>query len=88
MLTVTRRSGGKEVSVSGRAASSDGDRRWTFTPSEPWLASPYYIEVDTELEDLAGNNMKHLFDVMPGDSAARGENDASARIPFTPVRKP
>ena len=75
---------GAGATVSGQASSSDHDRRWTFTPAGAWAASAYFIEVDTELEDLAGNNMKHLFDVMPGDSAARGATEATVRIPFTP----
>ena len=84
MLTVTRSVGGVETIVAGRGATSDRDRRWTFTPSQPWPASTCVIKIDTELEDLAGNNMRHLFDVMPGDSAARGEEGAVVRIPFTP----
>ena len=84
MLTVTHSVGGVESIVAGRGATSDRDRRWTFTPSQPWPTSTCVIKIDTELEDLAGNNMRHLFDVMPGDSAARGEEGAVVRIPFTP----
>jgi hypothetical protein len=84
MLTVTHSVGGVETIVAGRGATSDRDRRWTFTPSEAWPASTCVIKIDTELEDLAGNNMRHLFDVMPGDSAARGTEGAVVRIPFTP----
>jgi len=85
MLSVRRVS--VSARVAGRVTTSDGDRRWTFTPSEPWTQAGYEIEIDAELEDLAGNNMKHLFDVMPGDTAARGVNDSIVRIPFTPVAK-
>jgi hypothetical protein len=84
MLTVTRSVGGVETVVTGRAATGNQDRRWTFTPSEPWAAATYVVKIDTDLEDLAGNNMRRLFDVMPGDSAARGAEGAVVRIPFTP----
>jgi hypothetical protein len=84
MLTVTRGVAGVETAVAGRVATSDKDRKWTFTPSEPWTATTCAVKIDTELEDLAGNNMRHLFDVMPGDSAARGTEGAVVRIPFTP----
>jgi len=87
MLTVTRTVGGTETAIAGTAASTDHDRRWTFTPSNAWTTSTYVLKIDTELEDLAGNNMRRLFDVMPGDSAATGENAALVRIPFTPRAK-
>jgi hypothetical protein len=86
MLTVKRASGnGNDISLSGRVTTSDHDRRWTFTPDKPWEKSAYYVNVDTELEDLAGNNLKHLFDVMPGDSASRGVDGSTTRIPFRPI---
>ena len=81
MLTVHGRDG---TLVSGRVATSKDDRSWSFTPVEPWTGSAYSIDVDPELEDLAGNNMHHLFDVMPGDSAARGTAQPVVRIGFTP----
>jgi hypothetical protein len=84
MLTVTRGVNGVETVVSGGVATGNHDRRWTFTPSNPWAAATYVVKIDTELEDLAGNNLRRLFDVMPGDSAARGEEGAVVRIPFTP----
>jgi hypothetical protein len=40
--------------------------------------------VDTELEDLAGNNLRKLFDVAPGDAGATGVSAAVVRIPFQP----
>jgi hypothetical protein len=87
MLTVVRVSAnGNESSMNGRIAVSERDRRWTFVPETAWESSAYSIVVDTELEDLAGNNMKHLFDVMPGDSASKGVDGASTRLVFHPVR--
>jgi hypothetical protein len=81
MLEVRRRDG---TLVSGRVETSKDDRSWSFIPVEPWSGVAYSIDVDPELEDLAGNNLHHLFDVMPGDSAAKGTTQAVVRIGFTP----
>jgi len=40
--------------------------------------------VDTELEDLAGNNLKKLFDVAPDDAAATGVSASVVRVAFQP----
>jgi hypothetical protein len=72
--------------IPGAVAITDSETRWTFTPNVNWSAAPNYVEVDTELEDLAGNNLKKLFDVAPGDSGATGVSGPRARVPFTPRR--
>ena len=84
MLHVRRRDDGSGAFVAGQIATANDDRFWSFQPLEPWMNGRYSIEVDPELEDLAGNNMHHLFDVMPGDSAARGTTASVVRIGFTP----
>lgn len=50
------------VPLQGRVAISDEERVWTFIPDEPWSAGDYTLAVDTDLEDLAGNNLRRLFD--------------------------
>jgi len=74
---------GKNTPIGGESATSKNDRRWTFTPTEPWQPGSYSIEVDTELEDLAGNNLRRPFDVMPGDSPSRGNEQSRVRLAFT-----
>ena len=81
MLKVRRNDG---VLVAGQVATSNDDRSWSFIPAEAWGSAKYSIEVDPELEDLAGNNMHHLFDVMPGDTGARGTTLPLVRIGFSP----
>jgi hypothetical protein len=49
--------------VGGAVTVADGEMRWTFTPDAPWSAGSYALRVGTELEDLAGNNLRHVFDV-------------------------
>jgi len=68
----------------GEAGVSRHERRWSFTPVERWARSTHHLEVDTELEDLVGNNLRRLFDVAPGDTAATGVTQLHVRLPFTP----
>ncbi len=82
MLTV--RVDGDEKPLAGRVSLEDHDRRWRFTPERAWTSSAYSVEIDTELEDLAGNNLTRLFDVMPGDSSSRGVRGPATRIAFRP----
>ena len=77
----------KNAPVGGMATPVNHDRRWIFVPAEVWPAGNYFIEVDAELEDLAGNNLHRPFDVMPGDSSARGGQWLKVRIPFTVNRR-
>jgi hypothetical protein len=39
------------------------ERRWLFTPREPWAAGDYSLLIDSFLEDLAGNRVGRPFDV-------------------------
>jgi len=81
MLKVRR---GDGALMAGGVTTSNDDRVWSFTPADAWGGTKYFIEVDPELEDLAGNNMRHLFDVMPGDTGARGTTLPLVRIGFSP----
>jgi hypothetical protein len=72
--------------IEGTVALDARETRWVFTPAEPWRGEDHVIEIDTELEDLAGNNLKRLFDVMPGDTSSYGVADSVARLPFRPGR--
>jgi hypothetical protein len=82
MLTV--RVDGDEKPLAGRVSLENHDRRWRFTPDRAWRSSSYFVAIDTELEDLAGNNLSRLFDVMPGDGASRGVSGPETRIAFRP----
>jgi hypothetical protein len=39
------------------------ERRWSFTPGQPWAAGRYAVVVPTTIEDLAGNNIGKPFEV-------------------------
>jgi Bacterial Ig-like domain len=49
--------------LAGKIEVSRDARTWTFQPDRAWTAQDYTIEVDRGLEDVAGNNPIHPFDV-------------------------
>lgn len=51
------------VTIIGRVEVSADARLWSFTPLQPWQPGTYSIDVDPLLEDLAGNNLQHPFEV-------------------------
>ncbi len=79
MLTVLNPRG---EPVSGTVHVGTEERSWSFTPEEPWPAGRYVIDVHPDIEDLAGNNLAHLFDVARGEDVRLETEDARARIPF------
>jgi hypothetical protein len=56
------RRGGAEVP--GEIAIDDGEKRWTFTPRDPWATDSYTLIALTLLEDPAGNRLGRAFEVM------------------------
>jgi len=49
--------------VAGTAAVTGAETRWHWAPKHPWMAGAYSLVVDTQLEDVAGNNVKSPFEV-------------------------
>ena len=49
--------------IAGSIYIGEGEREWFFVPDEPWTEGSYVVVVDAGLEDLAGNNLRRLFDV-------------------------
>jgi hypothetical protein len=48
--------------VAGTIDVDEGDRRWRFTPREAWRPGAYRLRVAPDLEDVAGNSLRRLFD--------------------------
>lgn len=48
--------------IHGEVILENQESRWSFYPELPWKAGHYSIRVDTDLEDLAGNNLNRPFD--------------------------
>jgi len=56
-LTVFNKKGKK---VEGEIIVGNNEQEWSFTPTENWQSTTYRIQIKAELEDLAGNNFRHL----------------------------
>jgi hypothetical protein len=78
-LGVTR--DGKEVD--GEIAVDQLERRWTFTPREPWRAGFYQLLALDILEDVAGNQIGRAFEVDNFESVDKGPNPQTITIPFS-----
>jgi len=58
-MSVVNESGKK---IDGRWQLGDEEERMYFTPAQHWPVGHYVLQVETRLEDLAGNNLNRLFD--------------------------
>jgi hypothetical protein len=68
--------------VAGTVAVTDEETRWSFTPEVPWTAGDYAVLVGTDLEDLAGNNLRGVFDVDRNQPAPPAPTAQHVRIPL------
>lgn len=48
--------------IEGSIKVNAEERNFYFTPTTPWLTDEYKLQIETRLEDLAGNNLNRLFD--------------------------
>jgi hypothetical protein len=77
------------ISVSASGRSIDGtvsienqERRWRFTPAQPWAAGPYGLRVDRGLEDLAGNKIGQPFDIDVFERVTQQIATGTVSLPF------
>lgn len=64
----------KGARVAGRASIVADSTRWEFTPAVEWTAGTYQLEIDADLEDLAGNSRARAFEVdVEGQVGVRNE---------------
>jgi len=68
--------------VAGQTALEDQERRWSFTPAQPWKTGPHTVLVQTTIEDLAGNNIGKAFEVDLFDGVQRRLTNSTVRLPF------
>ena len=74
------------IRVRGTAGTITIEReetRWRFTPNGPWQPGDYEVEVDSILEDLAGNKLNRLFDVDVFDRVDKRVVPETLRLRFT-----
>ena len=48
--------------VPGREYLLEEETLYEFSPDQTWHTGNYIIQIETRLEDLAGNNINRLFD--------------------------
>jgi hypothetical protein len=56
--------------VVGKSDIGRNETSWRFVPTSAWTAGRYTLLVETDLEDLAGNNLRRLFDTDLTDRSA------------------
>lgn len=49
--------------VAGTIAIGKGETSWSFTPNQPWQLGAYRVNVNPDLEDVAGNTPSRPFDM-------------------------
>lgn len=70
------------ANVSGQPALENEERVWLFTPAAEWQTGGYKVQVQTTIEDLAGNNIGKPFEVDLFESVQRKLTNAVVEIPF------
>ena len=68
--------------VSGRIEVDEHETRWRLTPTSAWSAGDYTVEVQTDLEDLAGNSIARVFDVDLLEPISRSMKAETWSVPF------
>ena len=68
--------------IAGSVALTEQERRWVFTPNQPWTRGSYQLMVQTTLEDLAGNNIGKPFEVDLFAGVERHLKTTSIQMPF------
>jgi hypothetical protein len=61
LQTITVRSPDGSV-IAGEVVVDQCEKRWSFTPTSPWIAGMYRINVESTLEDVCGNSISGAFD--------------------------
>ena len=68
--------------VAGRIEIDRQETRWAFTPSSAWVAGPYQVRVDANLEDVSGNTPWAPFDADARSDVARDSAEYPLSLPF------
>lgn len=68
--------------IPGESRVDADERRWSFTPRDPWGAGEYDLLILSVLEDLAGNRIGGAFEVGPIERAHRAPEPESYVRPF------
>jgi hypothetical protein len=75
-----RRADGRRVA--GDIEIPAGETRWRFVPRDAWGAGRHSLDVETALEDLAGNKVGRPFEADVAHSTERARAPETASVPF------
>lgn len=78
-LTIRDASGRRRA---GEVSLDQAETRWHFVPDTPWEPGRQTLEVDTRLEDVAGNNLQGRFDRPAGEARVRDRQAPTISLPF------
>jgi len=79
LLAVSDKSGKR---ISGEIKVTNHETTWIFIPDDAWNDQPYYLNINTWLEDLAGNNLIRLFDEDIRDRSQGEKEHTTIKIPI------
>ena len=69
--------------IAGNITVDANETRWQFSPTAPWQPGNYSVDVATELEDVAGNSVRRLFDVDRKTASGPTVTTERVQLPFT-----
>jgi hypothetical protein len=68
--------------IPGEVVVGANETSWSFAPATQRKPGKYVIDIGTDLEDLAGNNLRDVFDVDRREPRAVGATRERVRLPF------
>jgi hypothetical protein len=68
--------------VDGACSLSDYEKSWRFTPQRAWAVGAHQLQVQTTIEDLAGNNIGKAFEVDLFESVQRRFTNQVVELTF------
>ena len=68
--------------IAGTVAIGREERSWALVPVQAWRAGPYRLEINSRLEDLAGNSLRRVFDRDLGRADHNPRSEAEAALTF------
>jgi hypothetical protein len=83
-LTVSRGTGER---LDGDIQLANNERRWLFTPREPWRAGEHRLFAASTLEDGAGNRIGRAFEATTVEEMPGAQQPRSAVLPFQTARR-
>ena len=72
------------IRIDGRIEIALKETLWSFIPAAPWKAGAHALQVETILEDMAGNSIDRPFEVDVVRPVERSIGSKNLRLPFTP----